>query len=185
MIRALFFALILATTTIAATSTALPNASTQTPKEARLESLVQKALPAPVQQIHPGGTSRAQVEKLLGKPLSDSTATEQFYAISKTGTQSNDLAIGYDSKNTVRYFYYTLPSGPAEKKFPLSAFKPLIPKSSLKTAHEKMRKDATEHEAGRTFDIQIDEKGLSLQFAVSDDPTLNAVLSWKPGKRMP
>lgn len=152
----------------------------------QLEAKVREALPSALRGITPGATTRAQVEKLFGKPMEGSGIQEQYYRLAPGKADSNDLTVGYEARGqTVRYFYYRLPYSPSEGKYPLNSFTPLIPKKALQEAEERTRKQAGHHEAGRVIEIRLPEKGLMLQFNLAGAVTLRSVIAWKPGDKMP
>jgi hypothetical protein len=146
---------------------ATANFADSAPAGENLETLVQKILPDQIKSLTLGKTTRAETEKTLGAP------------------QKNGITVGFNAQNKLRYFYYKLPYSASEQKYVLSSFEPLIPIEDLKAAKKKFEAEASRPDAGRTFDIAIPKKGLLLKFNLSEPPTLNAVLSWKPGEKMP
>src|SRR5690606_36507423 len=85
-----------------------------------LETLVKKALPVSLQHLQPDKTTRVTAEKLLGKPLSGSSPSVSYYQLAQKSTRSNDLTLGFGAKNKLRYYYYKLPTIPAQKHYRLS-----------------------------------------------------------------
>lgn len=183
MVRYLFFGSLLGSLSFFTVGATVGSAWAET-KES-LEALIPRTLPSVVQKLKPGKTTRAEVDKLFGPPMKGSTTEQQYYQLFKSGTDRNDLTVEFTKKGIVRYYYYLFPPSPDEPRYTFKTFEPFLPKEALKIAKQKLQQESSRPEAGRTFDVVVAEKGLLLKFDQSDNANLSAVLSWKPGEKMP
>jgi hypothetical protein len=144
-----------------------------------LLQVIQTELPKNLKAIQLAQSTRQEVQKILGKPLSGSNQKREFYQSEGTQADVNDLTINY-KKDIVSAIYFE-----HDFAFTLMDLMNFMSAKELEKAQALDKKQQKGHEAGRFFSVEIPKEGLKLKFLMSEKKNLRSVYFFSPLSKKP